>query len=113
MTLVYTPRSVGIARALLLLVWFASVAELSAIVALLVRIHRTGAGPGAGAGTGDGLSQPLGAVLGELATAFPDHANEFRLAYTYIDSDPKSSLTKSRMIAEAMLTELFNTEMGR
>jgi hypothetical protein len=54
----------------------------------------------------------LEANLRAAQKAFPHYSEGLKFAYAYIQSDPGSSLTKSRMIAERVLLELFKLEMG-
>jgi hypothetical protein len=48
----------------------------------------------------------------QLGQAFPAFSGELQLAFHYIRSDPKSSLTKSRLVLETLVLKVFTTEMG-
>jgi hypothetical protein len=49
----------------------------------------------------------------KLGSVFPDFTEPLQLAFRYAHSDPGSSLTKSRLIAERLLIELYKSEMGQ
>jgi len=49
----------------------------------------------------------------ELGKAFPDLANNLQHAFNYTQSDPGSSLTKSRMVLEQLLLDVYASEMGK
>jgi hypothetical protein len=49
----------------------------------------------------------------KLAKELADFGAELRLAYKYTAADPASSLTKSRMVMEKLLLEVYAQEMGR
>jgi formylglycine-generating enzyme len=51
--------------------------------------------------------------VGKLEQAVDAFSKELRLAFHYIDSDAASSLTKSRLVMEKLLLEIYTTEMGR
>jgi hypothetical protein len=46
-------------------------------------------------------------------TAFPVHAEALQLALGYLQADPASSLTKSRIVLEKLLVDLYTAEQGR
>jgi formylglycine-generating enzyme required for sulfatase activity len=48
----------------------------------------------------------------KLAKELADFGTELRLAYAYSDVDPASSLTKSRIVMEKLLLEVYAKEMG-
>ncbi len=48
-----------------------------------------------------------------LGQAMKDYADELRLAQRYMASDPASSVTKSRVILESLLLQVYSVEMGR
>jgi inactive STAND/Domain of unknown function (DUF4145) len=48
-----------------------------------------------------------------LAKELKTCADELRWAYVYISEDPASSLTKSRVVLEKLLVELYADEMGK
>lgn len=51
--------------------------------------------------------------LRELCQTFPAFAEELQFAWDYVQTDPGSSLTKSRLITEKLLMELYQAEMER
>lgn len=51
--------------------------------------------------------------VGKLEQTVDAFSKELRLAFHYIDSDAASSLTKSRLVMEKLLLEIYTTEMGR
>lgn len=48
----------------------------------------------------------------ELGTALPEFSEELRLAYQYLRPDAASSLTKSRVILERLVRQLYLVETG-
>src|SRR5579862_4705371 len=55
----------------------------------------------------------LEARIQRVEQGVPMFAQSLRAALGYIDSDPGSSLTKSRIVMEKLLIEVFTTEMGK
>jgi pSer/pThr/pTyr-binding forkhead associated (FHA) protein len=58
-------------------------------------------------------SADLGSRVWELARAFPDYAEHLGHAFEYQRPDAASSLTKSRLVMEQFLVQLYTVEMGR
>jgi hypothetical protein len=51
--------------------------------------------------------------VGRLEKALALFAGEIRLAYRYIQADAGSSLTKSRLILEKLVVQVYTWEMGK
>src|SRR3954463_7235761 len=59
------------------------------------------------------LSHELEVRVSALANLLPDISQELRFALQYIETDAKSSLTKSRSILETLLLRVYILEMNR
>jgi hypothetical protein len=57
--------------------------------------------------------ETLEARIGRLERALAAFAEELRFAYRYICPDAASSLTKSRLILEKLVVQVYTAEMGR
>jgi hypothetical protein len=59
------------------------------------------------------MSINLESTVRTLAAAYPEHQEELRLAHADMRRDPRNSLTKCRMVLEALLVGMYRAEIGQ